>query len=62
MNVFVADWTGPDGWTAVFECPRCGSDNCVKDSEAREHGHDPDPIGNLFEFVENVADEGDGDG
>ena len=55
MNVFVVDWTGEDGWTAVFECPNCGSDNCVSDADAKSEGHDPEPISNAFEFIGAIS-------
>lgn len=58
LNVFLVEPEGgADGIEdLVMECPECGSENCVKDAIAKEKGHDPDTLGNMFDAVEEVTE------
>lgn len=62
LNLFLVepDEGADDITDLVMECPNCGSDNCVKDSEAKKEGHDSDTLGNVFELVEAIATEDSG--
>lgn len=58
LNVFLVE---PDGGAdgiddLVMECPKCESDNCVRDAIAKEKGHDTDTLGNVFEAIDEVTD------